>query len=84
MALNHGTLVRFQLGVRLKIIRLFDVLCEIFAPLAQQVEQRTFNPWVQGSSPWGGTGAATPTVYISVPFCRMDNEKFSIKTSLIV
>ncbi len=27
-------------------------------PLAQLVEQRTFNPWVQGSSPWRPTKRA--------------------------
>ena len=27
----------------------------VAAPVAQLVEQRTLNPWVQGSSPCGGT-----------------------------
>jgi len=27
-------------------------------PIAQSVEQRTFNPWVDGSSPSGPTGLA--------------------------
>lgn len=30
------------------------------APVAQSVEQRTLNPWVQGSSPCGGTNLHCP------------------------
>jgi hypothetical protein len=37
-------------------------------PIAQSVEQRTFNPWVDGSSPSGPTSVfkeiATPSSYI--------------------
>ena len=29
----------------------------IVGPIAQSVEQRTFNPWVDGSSPSGPTSA---------------------------
>ena len=32
----------------------------ILGPLAQSVEQRTFNPWVDGSSPSGPTFIPTP------------------------
>ena len=34
-------------------------LTQGMGPIAQSVEQRTFNPWVDGSSPSG------PTLYIS-------------------
>ena len=29
--------------------------CQVLGPIAQSVEQRTFNPWVDGSSPSGPT-----------------------------
>jgi hypothetical protein len=29
--------------------------CKYVGPIAQSVEQRTFNPWVDGSSPSGPT-----------------------------
>jgi hypothetical protein len=39
---------------RLQIFRL-DFALYVFGPIAQSVEQRTFNPWVDGSSPSGPT-----------------------------
>ena len=33
----------------------FDSWWRHHGPLAQQAEQRAFNPWVQGSKPWGPT-----------------------------
>ncbi len=32
-------------------------------PLAQLVEQRTFNPWVVGSSPTGPTNQLSPPIW---------------------
>jgi hypothetical protein len=44
---------------------MFDYLsiCASLAvgPIAQSVEQRTFNPWVDGSSPSGPTRISTQT-----------------------
>jgi len=39
---------------RQSLITKFDTK---LGPIAQSVEQRTFNPWVDGSSPSGPTGA---------------------------
>ncbi len=36
---------------------------EVVGPIAQSVEQRTFNPWVDGSSPSG----PTDTLKLSMP-----------------
>ena len=53
-------------------------------PIAQSVEQRTFNPWVDGSSPSGPTyvktaGYRTLTVYGHTDSVGgIDNQKLSI------
>jgi len=36
-------------------------------PIAQSVEQRTFNPWVDGSSPSGPTSCRNTS--LKVPIC---------------
>jgi hypothetical protein len=45
--------------VKVGIIRSVDFTifqsCNAVGPIAQSVEQRTFNPWVDGSSPSGPT-----------------------------
>ena len=38
-------------------------------PIAQSVEQRTFNPWVDGSSPSGPTLKFEKIIYLGLLFC---------------
>ena len=38
-------------------------------PIAQSVEQRTFNPWVDGSSPSGPTLKFEKNFYFSLLLC---------------
>ena len=44
-----------QLGIIAKLDELNIQACYAVGPIAQSVEQRTFNPWVDGSSPSGPT-----------------------------
>ena len=46
-----------QLGIIAKLDELNIQACYAVGPIAQSVEQRTFNPWVDGSSPSGPTRA---------------------------
>ena len=41
-----------------KLVYLNIQVCYAVGPIAQSVEQRTFNPWVDGSSPSGPTHLA--------------------------
>ena len=42
----------------------------ILGPIAQSVEQRTFNPWVLGSIPSGPTGTSNDRLRLAkCPFC---------------
>ena len=43
-------------------------------PLAQSVEQRTFNPWVVGSSPTGPTGELVSTA---------NNQRFHFQLAIV-
>jgi len=40
-------------------------------PIAQSVEQRTFNPWVDGSSPSGPTNAKNLLIAIGGVKCSL-------------
>ena len=44
-----------QLGIIAQLDKLNIQACYAVGPIAQSVEQRTFNPWVDGSSPSGPT-----------------------------
>lgn len=48
-------------GIVLTIVG--GIYISLSAYIAQLVEQRTFNPWVQGSSPCRGTLAYTQTAH---------------------
>ena len=52
---------RTQLGIIGTLVRFKIQACSAVGPIAQSVEQRTFNPWVDGSSPSG------PTTHFSKP-----------------
>ena len=62
--LDHQVEVKITKGVNLMIMKLMESarIGELpkgkVGPLAQLVEQRTFNPWVDGSSPSGPTNSA--------------------------
>ena len=44
-----------QVGI-IRMLKQFKIqVCYAVGPIAQSVEQRTFNPWVDGSSPSGPT-----------------------------
>ena len=42
-------------GLLLEAASVIEEQAKLLASIAQLVEQRTFNPWVAGSSPAGGT-----------------------------
>ena len=44
-----------QIGIIAMLAKLNFQACFAVGPIAQSVEQRTFNPWVDGSSPSGPT-----------------------------
>ncbi len=44
-----------QLGIIAMLVGLSFQASYLVGPIAQSVEQRTFNPWVDGSSPSGPT-----------------------------
>ncbi len=46
---------RAQLGIIAMLVESSFQACYAVGPIAQSVEQRTFNPWVDGSSPSGPT-----------------------------
>jgi hypothetical protein len=50
-------------------IGLFDDFLSNLGPLAQSVEQRTFNPWVVGSIP---TGPTLPYKFVIIYFKKLD------------
>ncbi len=49
---NQG---KARLTLRQRLFNLTFALAMRVGPIAQSVEQRTFNPWVDGSSPSGPT-----------------------------
>ena len=50
---SSSRLKKFPIALDLNLVKIAIVV----GPIAQSVEQRTFNPWVDGSSPSGPTFA---------------------------
>jgi len=51
-------------------------------PIAQSVEQRTFNPWVDGSSPSGPTTYSLYSLDFESELCLLRQREPEIRSSL--